>query len=895
MAIVCPHCQQQLKLGSAKPGRYKPKCNKCGERFLLEVPDDPQAAPMVRGAPAAAASDGPKVAKSDSKTVADIEKRAASERTLAERFEATIAMSHAPSSELPDVGDSPTVPGKKIGTEATAVTVTPVATHLDVPERLGGYRLIRELGRGAMGAVYLANQLSLDRLVALKVIQEKFANSPTFLARFTREAYAAAQLVHHNVVQIYDLGSAGRTNFFSMEYVRGQTLAEIVCDQGPLEPKAAAGYILQAARGLAFAHNHGMVHRDVKPANLLLNEQGVVKVADLGLVKTPELESEEVDFGSLDDADASSLAAARSHVTTINAVVGTPAYMSPEQSKNASQVDHRADIYSLGCALYSLLTGHPPFEGKSALDVITKHRGEPVVRPETIVAAIQQPLSDIVLKMLAKSPEDRHATADEVVEDLEQFLGEGNAFSPTEEHVQTLESALSEFNSSPTSRVRAILWLAFVGGCAGLAAVSLLFSPLLAVGFTVLLMATIVSYFVSSGWRQQTHLFSATRQFIVQSRWSDRLTWLTAALLAAAIAYVAGALWICLSFAALGVLMGAAFHLVIDHRLDTERRGSLDRMEAMLKTLRLHGLDEQALRNFVAKFSGDTWEEFYEACFGFEAKLQAREYRVAEGLRPGKRFRVWREALINRFESRRRSQQTNRTQEHLARVEQEGLKAQGVSEEDARAQARRIEQTTAASRAQVMSHSETVADPAAVAAAKRARIKAMLAEARGGKEPPPPPLQSTVSVWLNTIAGSRFRFLAGSVLMIGFVLWIQQNKVLSGSEFGAAAATAIENREASALRNVQLDFSETKPLDMPIIGRYFDSLNAGLAGLLLLFTSLFRGWKISVFLLPAAVIALLGPALGVPGIDAIGGAYVSSGAIAIVLAVVGVLFAREVD
>ena len=889
MAIVCPHCQQRLKLGAAKPGRYKPKCNKCGERFLLQVPADPEAAPIVRRNTAPVTPDEPKVSKSNSITAADIPMPVSAERTVVERFEATIAMSH-PGSELPSVGDSPTVHAEKTGTEATAVMetpaavmATPAATRLDVPERLGGYRLVRELGRGAMGAVYLAKQLSLDRLVALKVIQEKFANNPTFLARFTREAYAAAQLVHHNVVQIYDLGSAGRTNFFSMEYVRGQTLAEIISEQGPVEPKAAAGYILQAARGLAFAHNHGMVHRDVKPANLLLNDQGVVKVADLGLVKTPELEADEVDFGAVTEADASSLAAARSHVTTIDAVVGTPAYMSPEQSRSASKVDHRADIYSLGCAFHALLTGRPPFEGSSALDVISKHRTAPVARPEAIVDAIPKPLADIVVKMLAKSPDDRHASADEVVVELERVLGEGKASSPTEEDVQTLETSIRDFNSSPAARVRSFLPIVFLSGFGLVMAGCLLISPLLAVGLAAFLTTTVVSYFVVSGWRQQTHLFAITRQFVLQSRWNDRLTWLAAALLATAIAFVAGGLWICLAAVVIGVVAGASFHVVFDRRVEAERRDSLERIEAMLKKLRLQGLDEQALRNFVAKFSGDVWEEFYEAVFGFEAKLQARAYRASEGIRPGKRFRTWRETLINRFESRRRSQQTSRTQEHLARVEQEGLKAQGVPENDAREQARRmaaalIEQTAGESQALVMSHAETVADPAAAAAAKRARVKAMLAEARGGKQPPPPPLRDTINRWLDSIAGSRLRFLVGCLLMFGFVLWIQQNKVISG--------------ESGELR---FDLGETEALDWPIIGPYFDSLNAGLAGLLLLFASLFRGWKISVFLLPAAAIALLGPWLGVPGIDAIGGAYVSSGAIAIVVAIVGILFAREAD
>src|SRR5262249_19572151 len=157
----------------------------------------------------------------------------------------------------------------------------------EVPQALGGYTVIKLLGKGGMGAVYLARQVSLDRNVALKVMNPSWAKDPVFLARFTREAYAAAQLVHHNVVQIYDIGEEHGTPFFSMEFVPGQNLGEIPRGKGKLDIEEAVGYTLQAARGLKYAHDQGMVHRDVKPDNLMLNDQGIVKVADLGLVKLP--------------------------------------------------------------------------------------------------------------------------------------------------------------------------------------------------------------------------------------------------------------------------------------------------------------------------------------------------------------------------------------------------------------------------------------------------------------------------------------------------------------------------------------------------------------------------------------------------------------------------------
>ena len=170
-----------------------------------------------------------------------------------------------------------------------AVVEEKAETEASVPVRteVRGYAIERELGRGGMGTVYLARQLSLDRPVALKVMSKRWATDPVFVARFTREAYAAAQLSHPNIVQIHDIGEADGTRFFSMEYVRGKSLADVVKAQGKLDPETAVGYVLQAARGLKHAHDRGMIHRDVKPDNLLLDDQGLVKVADLGLVKTP--------------------------------------------------------------------------------------------------------------------------------------------------------------------------------------------------------------------------------------------------------------------------------------------------------------------------------------------------------------------------------------------------------------------------------------------------------------------------------------------------------------------------------------------------------------------------------------------------------------------------------
>jgi serine/threonine protein kinase len=224
--------------------------------------------------------------------------------------------------------------------------------------------------------------------------------------------------VHHNVVQIYDFGEDKGANYFSMEFVPGQTLGALIRGRGKLDPEVAVGYLLQAARGLKFAHDRGMIHRDIKPENLMLNDQGIVKVADLGLVKTPGGDGEAEAGGLLKGRQPvqGSLAAreaARARdgggITRTDVAMGTPAYMPPEQAVDAAHVDQRADIYALGCTLYALVTGRPPFQGTTLHEIITKHATEPVVPPEVLDKRVPKALSAIILKMVAKRPEDRYA------------------------------------------------------------------------------------------------------------------------------------------------------------------------------------------------------------------------------------------------------------------------------------------------------------------------------------------------------------------------------------------------------------------------------------------------------------------------------------------------------
>jgi hypothetical protein len=213
----------------------------------------------------------------------------------------------------------PLKPAKKTKADLTADPL-----DADLPPRLGGYEVLKVLGKGGMGAVLLGRQVSLDREVALKVMHPKIAQNAGFVARFTREAYAAAQLTHHNVVQIYDISEDKGRHFFSMEFVRGQSLMELVKKEGKLAPAVAVGYVLQAARGLKYGHVQGMVHRDIKPDNLMLNTDGLVKVADLGLVKLPsgDLPMQAGSLPPSEDGDTQN-----TELTRAGSVMGTPTYM----------------------------------------------------------------------------------------------------------------------------------------------------------------------------------------------------------------------------------------------------------------------------------------------------------------------------------------------------------------------------------------------------------------------------------------------------------------------------------------------------------------------------------------------------------------------------------------
>jgi serine/threonine protein kinase len=308
----------------------------------------------------------------------------------------------------------------------TANQAERAAKELDtlLGQQIPGYQLLERLGQGAMGTVYKARQMSMNRLVAVKVLHPRLAANPEFLQRLTREAHLAARLSHNNIIQAIDVGSAGPLHYFVMELVEGKTIREILETGKVYEEREAVEIILQIAQALQHAHRRGLIHRDVKPANIVLTPEGIAKLADLGMAR---------------ETDDAVLAQREKGLA-----MGTPYYMSPEQIRGQQNIDGRADLYALGATLYHMVTGKPPFYYPEIDRVLMAHLKEELTPPDHLNQKLSAGLGEVVEFLMAKDRRRRYQKAEDLIIDLECLLsGEPPKLVRRQMRASTL-AALSE-------------------------------------------------------------------------------------------------------------------------------------------------------------------------------------------------------------------------------------------------------------------------------------------------------------------------------------------------------------------------------------------------------------------------------------------------------------------
>ncbi|MBI3099459.1 MAG: serine/threonine protein kinase [Planctomycetes bacterium] len=276
--------------------------------------------------------------------------------------------------------------------------------------QIAGYRLLEKIGQGAMGAVFKAKQMSMDRIVAVKILAPKFAQNSKFVEQFFAEARSVARLNHPNIIQGIDVGEANGLYYFVMEYVDGPTVGDLLRRGGALDQKRALQIILQIVCALNYAQKYGLVHRDIKPDNIMLTRAGLAKLCDLGLAK-------------LVTRNAPSR-------TDFSGSLGTPSYISPEQARGEQNVDTRSDLYSLGASFYHMVVGDVPFPADSAAVAIAKHLTEEPIPPRERNGLVSEGVNMVVLRLMRKKREDRYPSPGELLKDLEVLSAGGRLASP---------------------------------------------------------------------------------------------------------------------------------------------------------------------------------------------------------------------------------------------------------------------------------------------------------------------------------------------------------------------------------------------------------------------------------------------------------------------------------
>ncbi len=707
-----------------------------------------------------------------------------------------------------------------------------------VPAILGGCLVRRELLRRTIGPVYLARDLAWYRDVAIEVMKPLWAQSPPFVASFTREAYAAAQLRHHHIAAIYRFGQEKGLTYFVTELIEGKTLGSLVRDSGPLEPNEAIAYILQAARGLKYAHDQNMFHRDLSPETLLVDRQGLVKMVDLGLAKTPEAALTEAAFPVHPKAktlQAVVLPPATAQTTLHSTSIAMPGYTAPELADTITWAGPRTDIYSLGGTLYTLITGRPPFEGRTAVDVLNEQQTRTVVRGDDRARPVPNGLWAALLKMTAIKPADRFADMGDVIRELEGILGiSDSAAGPKhQEQAQILEQAASAWNDSPTARLRFRVTIAILAGCLALALLCALPGWWLAASaFLSLALFTALADLVIAGFRQHSPLFQKLAVLILGSSLSEWLTVLAGLGLLLGLLAILKLFWIwaALALAAIGIALGLR---ALDLRALAERVGPFELVETVVRSLRREGHDEYFVRQFVCLSGGRRWEELFEAFFGYEGKLEARD-RWAKGVELRmSRHAAWRDPIFRWIDARLAARREAHELTVLQKIEEQSLQSLGQNLVTVRRKAHRAARAMVATAAEIretirfregtITVNRSIAEAMREAAVKPESV--LLEHERGVFHGADRERKNILATMANIVLGPKIRFLAGAFLLAGCIAWMHQNALISREHAAALVdaarsgnLTAVEAHAQAGLAHAREQSGrKTEILDLPVI------------------------------------------------------------------------------
>ncbi|MCC5875212.1 MAG: protein kinase [Candidatus Sumerlaeia bacterium] len=571
--------------------------------------------------------------------------------------------------------------------------------HLE-GRRVGNYRIDKLRVEEKKSYYYLARDTHLDRDVQLKILKKSLVNNHEELIRFLREGIAATYIGHPNIFNAHETGSEGELYYIVYEVFDGTSLKELVGNLGPMEPRTAAGHILQATRGLAAAHQAGIVHRDINPDNLLLTTEGRIEVCGLSLTKIRKNE-EKITKKSGDDEMI--VKQAMANVTEANVSLGTPAYIAPEQARDAASVDFPADQYSLGCVFHFLLTGQPPFTGTTTMEVMAKRAGGNITPPHKINPAIPEELSGIVVKLLAEKPQGRYPDLGALIAALEGALGVHHARAEGDEVdlsgipdgfpadiFQDLRQDQLKYYGVSLVKARMVATWAFLLVCLSGVAASLYSGWFQFAGAAAgLYILTLVAGAVIGGVVHRTALFLRLRRGLYIL---PKLGWVVGILVMAGFLYflhATGLLALWGGMAVLATVLALFFQLGIRLPLRLMRSRPVANTLDILKNLRSTGYSEADLQQVVWAAGERHWEEFFEDIFGYDDMVALRRVLQREK-KAGRRakFARWRDPIFEWIDGMEAARKTSLNQTQLAKAELKRLRKEGVGEEDARKKAR---------------------------------------------------------------------------------------------------------------------------------------------------------------------------------------------------------------